>query len=218
MSIGDDGRRVPYATKSFFGEECLASGDAAPCTITAVGESVTCLVLDATAFASLETDLEQKLVAAAQAKQEKSRRLSMARRLSRGGAGGGGGHYDDDECRRLSMGQDMHQELPHDLKLGDLEVVRVLGEGNYGRVKLVVHRASGFVLALKCMNKARIVQKKQTANVLREAAILHGVAHPFVLRCVTTFSTDRQIMMLLELVQAGDLWPYIYRKKVLTAR
>ena len=89
MSIGDDGRRVPYATKSFFGEECLASGDAAPCTITAVGESVTCLVLDATAFASLETDLEQKLVAAAQAKQEKSRRLSMARRLSRGGAGGG---------------------------------------------------------------------------------------------------------------------------------
>ena len=99
------------------------------------------------------------------------------------------------------------QELPPDLALKDLEVMRVLGEGNYGRVKLVVHRATGFVLALKCMNKQRVVAKKQTANVLREAAILRGVAHPFVLRCVTTFNTDRQIMMLLELVQAGDLWP-----------
>jgi len=90
----------------------------------------------------------------------------------------------------------------------------VLGEGNYGRVKLVVHRASGFSLALKTMHKARITAKRQTSNVLREAAILHGVAHPFVLRCVCTFQTRDQVMMLLELVQAGDLWPYIYRKKV----
>lgn len=59
-------------------------------------------------------------------------------------------------------------------------------------------------------------QKKQTANVLREAAILHSVAHPFVLRCVCTFQSTDQIFMLLELVQAGDLWPYIYRKKVAT--
>jgi serine/threonine protein kinase len=94
------------------------------------------------------------------------------------------------------------------------QVLRVLGEGNYGRVKLVVHPPTGFVLALKTMHKQRIAQKKQTANVLREAAILHSVAHPFVLRCVCTFQSTDQIFMLLELVQAGDLWPYIYRKKV----
>ena len=62
-------------------------------------------------------------------------------------------------------------------------------------MRLVRHETTQSYYALKCMNKQRVVAKKQTANVLREAAILRGVAHPFVLRCVTTFNTDRQITM-----------------------
>ena len=54
----------------------------------------------------------------------------------------------------------MQSELPEDLALGDLEILRVLGEGNYGRVKLVLHKDTGFVLALKTLNKVLSIETR----------------------------------------------------------
>jgi hypothetical protein len=37
----------------------------------------------------------------------------------------------------------MQRELPPSMQLSDLQVIRILGEGNYGRVKLVMHPDTG---------------------------------------------------------------------------
>jgi serine/threonine protein kinase/CRP-like cAMP-binding protein len=208
--LNNDGTTTMLPPKSHVGAEGLI-GNPYENTIRAVaaeGDTVTCLVLDKKNLDAIgDASLSQRLREAATGRQQRKSRSDMMRRLS-------SEEQNQRRPRRLSVGQGMQSELPENLQLKDLEILRVLGEGNYGRVKLVLHEETGFVLALKTMNKHRIVAKKQVSNVNREACILHRVAHPFVLRCVSTFQTKCQIFMLLELVQSGDLWPYIYRKKI----
>lgn len=81
----------------------------------------------------------------------------------------------DKRPRRLSVGQGMQSELPESLGLKDLDILRVLGEGNYGRVKLVLHKETGFVLALKTMNKVSV------CVCLCVLLVIHSNTHTLVL-------------------------------------
>jgi serine/threonine protein kinase len=88
-------------------------------------------------------------------------------------------------------------------------VLRTLGAGTFGRVKLVRHRASGRALALKVLQKAQIVASGQTRNVLNERNVLLAVNSPFVLRLEATFQDADCLYMLLEYVQGGELFAYL---------
>jgi hypothetical protein len=156
--INDDGSVTSLPPKSHVGAEGL-KGRAYESTVRAIasaeGEAVTCLVLDKQSLDNLgEASLSDRLREAALSRQQRKSRSEMMRRLS---SEGGGGGVKDRRPRRLSVGQGMQSELPEDLSLGDLDILRVLGEGNYGRVKLVLHKETGFVLALKTMNKVMMM-------------------------------------------------------------
>jgi len=43
------------------------------------------------------------------------------------------------------------------IKMIDLETIKVLGVGTFGRVKLVKHKTTGVHYALKCMRKGQMV-------------------------------------------------------------
>jgi hypothetical protein len=154
--INDDGSVTSLPPKSHVGAEGL-KGRAYESSVRAIasaeGEAVTCLVLDKQSLDNLgEASLSDRLREAALSRQQRKSRSEMMRRLSSEGGG-----VKDRRPRRLSVGQGMQSELPEDLSLGDLDILRVLGEGNYGRVKLVLHKETGFVLALKTMNKVMMM-------------------------------------------------------------
>lgn len=65
-------------------------------------------------------------------------------------------------------------------KHGD-QPLRLLGEGSFGRVKLVRDRHTGEPLAMKCLCKAQLVEARQVAHVQREVAILRFVRLLFTL-------------------------------------
>lgn len=67
-----------------------------------------------------------------------------------------------------------------DVRLSDLEPLALLGEGAFGLVRLVRHRLTGEVFALKQMQKARVVATNQQKNVMSEKRIMSRVKHPFV--------------------------------------
>ena len=75
----------------------------------------------------------------------------------------------------------------------------MLGSGTFGRVTLVCIRGSKEeTFALKAMQKAQIVEFRQQKNVQNERDLMVEADHPFILRLVTTFQSDRQVFMLLE--------------------
>lgn len=95
----------------------------------------------------------------------------------------------------------------------DLERIKVLGHGGFGKVWLVKHKTSGVHYALKELNKRRIIEKKQTKNVLREKEILATLDHPFILGEVSSFQDEASCYILMDLVQGGELYTQIVNTK-----
>jgi serine/threonine protein kinase len=92
------------------------------------------------------------------------------------------------------------------MALEDLEVLAMLGSGTFGRVKLVKHKTTGQVYALKILQKEQIVAYKQQQNVMNERNVMMMVDHPFILKLTATFKDADCLYMLLELVQGGELF------------
>ena len=95
--------------------------------------------------------------------------------------------------------------------LEELEIMRTVGTGTFGRVKLVQDKISNRAFALKCMNKRDIVVTDQQYNVLNEKELLLSCRGcPFIIELVQTFNDSDQIYVLMEFIQGGELWSYIY--------
>jgi CRP-like cAMP-binding protein len=88
----------------------------------------------------------------------------------------------------------------------EIEVLRTLGTGMFGRVKLVQHKATGATYALKQFQKAQIVAYGQQKNVIQEKNIMLSTNHPFILSIVATFKDKNCLYMMLELIQVRKRW------------
>ncbi|KAG3092166.1 hypothetical protein PC121_g3631 [Phytophthora cactorum] len=90
------------------------------------------------------------------------------------------------------------------IKLDELEVLRTLGSGTFGRVKLVRHKLTGAAYALKVLNKASVVAYKQQRNVVNEKSVMTQCNHPFLLKLYTTYKDAARLYLLIEFVQGSS--------------
>ena len=68
------------------------------------------------------------------------------------------------------------------IKWDDLQVMVLLGEGSFGRVKLTLHQPSGATYALKCLRKGQLLRYQQVEHVVNEKRVLALCDHPFILK------------------------------------
>jgi CRP-like cAMP-binding protein/tRNA A-37 threonylcarbamoyl transferase component Bud32 len=100
--------------------------------------------------------------------------------------------------------------LDQSIRFKDLVKFRILGVGTFGKVWLVSHKRSGTPYALKQLSKREIIGHHQVEGVIREKNIMASLDHPFVVNLVATFQDDRNLYMLIELVQGGELFSVIH--------
>ena len=96
------------------------------------------------------------------------------------------------------------------IRFKDLEKFRILGVGTFGKVWLVCHKRTNVPYALKQLSKREIIGHHQVEGVIREKNIMASLEHPFVVNLVATFQDDRNLYMLIELVQGGELFSVIH--------
>lgn len=60
------------------------------------------------------------------------------------------------------------------------------------------------------LNKREIIGHHQIDGVIREKNIMASIKHPFVVNLVCTFQDDRSLLMLIDLVQGGELFSVIH--------
>jgi CRP-like cAMP-binding protein len=96
--------------------------------------------------------------------------------------------------------------------LQDIKKLRVLGQGGFGKVWLVESKRSGTSLALKVINKRRLIDSKQERSVLREKDLLGLLHHPFILNMVAAFQDPVNLYLVLPLVQGGELFNVVASK------
>jgi cAMP-dependent protein kinase regulator len=73
------------------------------------------------------------------------------------------------------------------LPFKELEHKATLGTGTFGRVRLVFHRKTNRVFALKMLKKSQIVALRQEKNIMNEKDILMRVDHPFIIKLWDTY-------------------------------
>ena len=99
-----------------------------------------------------------------------------------------------------------------DITLNDLDVIRTLGCGAFGRVKLVQATADAKTYALKCQAKKAICDNCLQDHILNERKILLQLNHPFILSFHGAFKDEKFIYFVLELLQGGELFTHLRTK------
>ncbi|CAI5472785.1 unnamed protein product [Closterium sp. Yama58-4] len=69
-------------------------------------------------------------------------------------------------------------------RVGKYELGRTLGEGNFAKVKLGQDVESGRRVAIKVMDKDRILQHRMADQIKREVSIMKMVRHPNIVQLI----------------------------------
>ena len=104
-------------------------------------------------------------------------------------------------------------KLDRTIKFGQLQKLRILGVGTFGKVWLVNHKKTKKTYALKMLDKREIIGHHQVEGVMREKNIMASIDHPFVIDLRCTFQDDYHLYLLIELCQGGELFTVIHTDK-----
>jgi carbon catabolite-derepressing protein kinase len=67
-------------------------------------------------------------------------------------------------------------------RLGQYNIIRTLGEGSFGKVKLAIHNVSGKEVALKIINRKKLVTRDMAGRIEREISYLQLLRHPHIIK------------------------------------
>ncbi|CAI5466508.1 unnamed protein product [Closterium sp. Yama58-4] len=100
-------------------------------------------------------------------------------------------------------------------RVGKYELGRTLGEGNFAKVKLGQDVESGRRVAIKVMDKDRILQHRMADQIKREVSIMKMVRHPNIVQLIEVLASRNKIFMVLEFAAGGELFDRIvYRGRL----
>ncbi|KAK5781462.1 cAMP-dependent protein kinase catalytic subunit TPK2 PWA37_003613 [Arxiozyma heterogenica] len=95
--------------------------------------------------------------------------------------------------------------------LNDFQIMRTLGTGSFGRVHLVRSVHNGRYYAIKVLKKEQVVRMKQIEHTNDERRMLKLVEHPFLIRMWGTFQDSRNLFMVMDYIEGGELF-FLLRK------
>jgi len=67
-------------------------------------------------------------------------------------------------------------------RVGQYSVIRTLGEGSFGKVKLATHRVTGQQVALKIIARKKLISRDMAGRVEREIEYLQLLRHPHIIK------------------------------------
>ncbi|KAI9247178.1 kinase-like domain-containing protein [Phascolomyces articulosus] len=97
------------------------------------------------------------------------------------------------------------------IKLGQYTIIKTIGTGSFGKVKLAVHGITGQKVALKIINKKKIASMDLGGRVKREIQYLKLLRHPHIIKLYEVIATPTDIIMVIEYA-GGELFNYIVEK------
>ncbi len=98
--------------------------------------------------------------------------------------------------------------------LSDFAIQRTLGTGSFGRVHLVQSKHNQRYYAIKVLKKAQVVKMKQVEHTNDERRMLQKVRHPFLITLWGTFQDSRNLYMVMDFVEGGELFSLLRKSQV----
>jgi protein kinase A len=101
--------------------------------------------------------------------------------------------------------------------LQDFTLQRTLGTGSFGRVHLVQSKHNQRFYAVKVLKKAQVVKMKQVEHTNDERRMLQQVKHPFLITLWGTFQDSKNLYMVMDFVEGGELFSLLRKSQVSSA-
>jgi protein kinase A len=98
--------------------------------------------------------------------------------------------------------------------LPDFTIQRTLGTGSFGRVHLVQSKHNQRFYAIKVLKKAQVVKMKQVEHTNDERRMLQAVKHPFLITLWGTFQDSKNLYMVMDFVEGGELFSLLRKSQV----
>lgn len=97
--------------------------------------------------------------------------------------------------------------------LNDIDVGKRLGAGKFGSVYVARERRTGFIFALKVLDKAQLVKHRVEHQLRREIEIQSHCRHVNILRLYNFFFDDHRVYLMLEMAPGGELYALLQSRR-----
>ncbi|PKU63013.1 CBL-interacting protein kinase 32 isoform X1 [Dendrobium catenatum] len=94
-------------------------------------------------------------------------------------------------------------------RVGKYELGRTIGEGTFAKVRFARNSETGEPVAIKILDKEKILKHKLVEQIKREIATMKLIKHPNVVRLHEVMGSKSKIFIVLEYVTGGELFDKI---------
>jgi serine/threonine protein kinase len=103
------------------------------------------------------------------------------------------------------------------LKVKDYTFVKLIGEGNYGRVYEAFNEKTAETVAAKVVPKELFKRTPKLLELVKnEIRVLKECKNENVVRYVDNFMSEKSVIIVMELCDGGELQQYLDNKQRLT--
>lgn len=103
-------------------------------------------------------------------------------------------YVDDDDLEK--------KEVPFE----NLESLKLLGMGSYGKVYLCRDKETSRYLAVKKLKKELVIERNYVSGTIRENRVLQATCHPFLIALEKSYQDDTSLYFVMEFANGGDLY------------
>ena len=98
-------------------------------------------------------------------------------------------------------------------EVGDYIIKKTLGQGTFGKVQLGIHKPTNEKVAIKILEKSKIIEKDDEIRVKRELEMMPKFNHNNVILVTEIFSNRDNFYIVMEYCEGGELFNYIVKKR-----
>jgi len=98
-------------------------------------------------------------------------------------------------------------------RIKNYQIGKVIGEGTFGKVRMGLHIPTDEKVAIKILEKKKMIEAADIERVAREIRILKKLKHPHVIQLYEILETKQQLFLITEYATKGELFNYIVSKR-----
>ena len=124
--------------------------------------------------------------------------------------------FDVSEFLDESKKKKKEKEKEKEYRIGNYLIKKTLGQGTFGKVKLGIYLPSQEKVAIKILEKDRILEIDDEIRVNREFDMLAQFNHPNVILVAEIFESPDSFFSVMEFCEGGELFNFIVKNRRLS--
>ncbi|CAH8445477.1 unnamed protein product [Schistosoma mattheei] len=92
--------------------------------------------------------------------------------------------------------------------VGKYRLLRTIGKGNFAKVKLAIHMATGVEVAIKIINKT-VMDNTLLKRLKREITIMKVTNHPNIVKLLEIIENEDVLCLVMEYASGGEIFDYL---------